>query len=93
MGFFEKVKLLASSLWKYVGPFISFLLKIGGEVAIMVAVNAVKRAEAEYGSGSGDIKRAFATELIIGDLQSKGTQVGIREAHDLIQTALRYLDK
>jgi len=93
MSFWERFKLAASNIWRYLLPLFRVLVRIGGEVAVSVAISAVKRAEAEYGSGNGDLKRAFATEAILEDMKVRGFEIGVREAHDLIQTALRYIDE
>jgi hypothetical protein len=84
----ERIKIVTSSIWAFVLPFLRQLLTQAGPVLMTSAMTAVKLI-ADNGLGSsGEQKRDMAFRAIAADLQAKGIEIGVQVTTSMINAAI-----
>lgn len=82
------IKLISSSIWSFVLPFIKLMLSQAGPILAAAALEAVK-AVAANASGSTDAeKRNLAFDAIGRSLKTKGIEIGVGVSTALVNAAI-----
>ena len=88
VSFFEKVKLLASSVWDFIAPFVKIFLTKAGQLLAKSAIMAVQAVAISMEEASGSDKRDAAFGLIVDDLKRQGVVIGAEITTSLINAAI-----
>ncbi len=91
MTFAQKMKLVFSGIWDFVGPFVAMLLKQGGALLLTVAVDAVRNVSVSMPNASGSEKRDAAFNIIKGQMKEKGCDVATSVINSAIEVAVQKL--
>jgi len=83
-----RFKLLFSSLWAFLQPFVNVFLSDFGPVLAKSALAAVKITAANLAAEPGAVKRESAYALIVSDLKHQGVQIGAEVTTSMINAAL-----
>ncbi len=84
----SRFKLLLSSLWTFLQPFIAIFLSEIGPALVKSATEAVKLAAANLAAEPGSVKRAAAYDMIVADLRAQGIQLGAQVTTNMINAAI-----
>lgn len=84
----NRFKLLFSSLWVFLQPFVNIFLSEFGPVLAKSALAAVKVTAANFAAEPGSVKREHAYALIVSDLKYQGIQLGAQVTSSMINAAL-----
>lgn len=83
-----RFKLLFSSLWAFLQPFVNVFLSEFGPVLAKSALAAVKITAANLATEPGAVKRENAYAMIVSDLKRQGIQLGAQITSSMINAAL-----
>lgn len=83
-----RFKLLFSSLWAFLQPFVNVFLSEFGPALAKSALAAVKITAANLAAEPGSVKRENAYTLIVSDLRHQGIQIGAQVTSSMINAAL-----
>lgn len=84
----DKLKLLFSSAWDFLVPFVRLFLSRAGQEVLPLALLAVRRMAETMGQADGEAKRTAAFEQIKADAARKGLTVGVDVTTSLINAAI-----
>lgn len=84
----EKIKIIMSSIWEFVLPFLRQLMHQAGPVLAAAALSAVKVTASSLKDASGAEKRQAAFDAIVADLGKQGLQIGIDVSTSMINAAI-----
>lgn len=84
----EKMKLVMSSMFDFVLPFLRQLMTAAGPALAQAALAAVAVAAASAGGTTSNEKRDMAYRQIANDLKMQGIQVGVDVTTSMINAAL-----
>lgn len=84
----ERLKLITSSLWSFIAPFVRIFLSSAGPVLASAAMKAVQAAAHYYAGESGATKRDEAFKMIVSDLQRQGVEIGVQVTTSMINAAI-----
>lgn len=84
----NRFKLLFSSLWTFLQPFIAIFLSEIGPALVKSATEAVKLAAANLAAEPGSVKRGAAYDMIVADLRAQGIQLGAQVTTSMINAAI-----
>lgn len=93
MSFKEKMKLVFSSVWGFISPFVKIFVSSAGQILAGVALDVVKQIAADpslVGSGNLD-KRQAAFEKIKGELVARGLEASTSVINAAIEAAVQKL--
>ena len=82
----EKLKIMGSSVWTFLLPFVRQMITQSGQILANVALQAVRDAMARGGTGAD--KRMFAFDKIVEDLKKQGIEAGKDIGISLINAAI-----
>jgi len=85
------IKLVMSSAWDFIRPFVLMLLSQGGQILAQVAMDTVTTVAANYASAPGEQKRQISFDLIRAQLQQQGVQLGASVINAAIEAAVQRL--
>jgi hypothetical protein len=85
---FEKLKIISSSIWTFVLPFLRLMLSKAGPILAQAALAAVQAVAANASGASSSQKRNQAFELISADLRNQGIKVGVDVSTALVNAAI-----
>lgn len=88
MSYLEKVKILFSSMWDFLGPFLRLFLSKMGPVLAASAMAAVKTVAGTMQGSSGAAKREAAYDIIVWDLKQQAITVGVDVTTSAINAAI-----
>lgn len=83
-----RFKLLLSSLWGFLQPFVAIFLSEIGPVLAHSATEAVKLAAANLANEPGAVKRGAAFDMIVADLRHQGIELGVQVSTSMINAAI-----
>lgn len=84
----EKFKIISSSIWAFVLPFLRQLMSKAGPILAAAALSAVKAVAANATGASNPEKQKLAFEAIVSDLQRQGINVGVDVGTSMINAAI-----
>lgn len=84
----NRFRLLFSSLWVFLQPFVNVFLAEFGPALAKSALAAVKIAAANLSAMPGAVKREHAYDLIVADLKAQGIRLGAEVTASMINAAL-----
>jgi hypothetical protein len=91
LTFSEKLKVLFSGLWVFLGPFVKLFLSGVGTALAKAAMDAVTATATSMGDADGDAKRREAFRQIRAELTRQGIQVGASAINAAIEAAVQKL--
>lgn len=83
-----RFKLIFSSIWGFVQPFLKMFLTKMGPIVLAAAVDAVKSVQGDNGDLSGSAKRALAFGAIEDTLKKQAVTVGTDVAVSMVNAAI-----
>jgi hypothetical protein len=89
MTFKERVKILFSGVWDFIGPLCKVFLSVAGQAVAASAMRAV--IQAQSAPVSTRAKFAIAQDYILQDLKEKGVEVGMSVINAAIEVAVQKL--
>jgi hypothetical protein len=87
MNFFSKLKLIMSSFWSFIEPFVLSLLKGAGSIALQLAMKYIPLVAGEMGGSSGPEKRDEVVRRIKEEAITLGITLTLTEILNAIQAA------
>lgn len=84
----EKVKIINSSIFAFVLPFLRLMLSQAGPILAAAATQAVTAVASHAMSATNEEKRNLAFESIARDLERQGIKVGVDVGVSMINAAL-----
>ena len=88
MNFWTKAKLVCSSIWGFVEPFVKIFLSKAGPVLASAAMQAVQATAVSLAAKDGSTKRDNAYQLIVEDLKTQGLSIGVDVTTSMINAAI-----
>lgn len=84
----EKIKIISSSVWSFVLPFLRQLLSKAGPILAAAALEAVKIVASNASGATDSQKRDMAFRIIGDKLKAEGIAIGIDVSTALVNAAL-----
>jgi hypothetical protein len=88
MSISERIKLVFSGMWGFIGPFVKMFLSKAGPVLAAAALAAVKATAEHMTKSSGAEKRDAAYDAIVTDLRKQGINIGVDVTTSMINAAI-----
>lgn len=83
----EKIKILTSSIWAFILPFVRQLMSAVGPILAQAAIAAVTNAATNAGASNAE-KRDAAFNDIVTSLEAQGIKLGVDITTSLINAAI-----
>jgi hypothetical protein len=87
MSFSEKIKIVFSNIWAFIGPFVKVFASAIGPVLASAAEQAVKEIAVSTLSGDQE-RRDAAFSKVSSDLKEKGIAIGVQVTTSMINAAI-----
>lgn len=84
----DRLRIITSSIWQFVLPFLRQMMTKAGPVLATSALAAVKLVAENLNDKSGAEKRDLAFATIKSDLASKGVEIGVQVSTSMINAAI-----
>jgi hypothetical protein len=84
----ERLKLITSSIWGFIAPFIRIFLSAAGPALAAAATKAVTATAQYYAGDSSKTKRDVAYDLIVSDLRRQGVEIGTQVTTSMVNAAI-----
>ena len=84
----ERLKLITSSLWGFLAPFVKIFLSAMGPALAKAALAAVMNTEKYYAGEPGATKRDEAYKMIVSDLTRQGIEIGAQVTGSMVNAAI-----
>lgn len=88
MTFWQKVKIVCSSIWEFVEPFVKIFLTKAGPLLAAAATQAVTSAALQLTDAEGSNKKEYAFALIVEDLKRQGIVLGAEVSTSMVNAAI-----
>jgi hypothetical protein len=85
---FERLKLITSSVWSFIAPFVRIFLSAVGPALAAAATKAVTAAAQYYAGDNGKTKRDAAYDMIVSDLRRQGVEIGKQVTTSMVNAAI-----
>ena len=84
----ERIKIVSSSIWVFVLPYLRMLLSKAGTILAAAAFEAVKVVAANASGATDDQKRNLAFQAIGESLKVQGIAIGVDVSTALVNAAI-----
>jgi hypothetical protein len=84
----EKLKILSSSVWTFLLPFVRQMISKSGTILAAAALEAVKAVASNLTGATNNEKRDLAFNSIVRNLESQGIKVGVDVGTSLVYAAI-----
>jgi len=84
----ERIKIVSSSIWVFVLPYLRMLLSKAGPILAAAALEAVKVVAANASGATDDQKRNLAFQAIGESLKTQGIAIGVDVSTALVNAAI-----
>lgn len=91
MSFSARIKLVFSSIWTFLEPFVKLFVSSAGQILSSVALDAVKMVAADPSmlKSGGLEKRQAAFNIIVASLKAKGIEASTSIINAAIEAAVQ----
>jgi len=91
MTTWEKMKVVFSSIWDFLAPFVKIFLSSAGVILAEIAIKTVTNIALTMADADGDAKRKEAVKQIQAELISRGIVLGVSVINSAIEAAVQRL--